>query len=107
MLMFFVIIGSSVLLIIQICLCILLKKYKLPYLLPGLWFLMVLGISFLRLELICRGVPNDIADVKEIELDVQWLPTLKPVLINAAIAVIPFLITTFWRGIKRNETTSE
>ena len=103
----FVIIGSIIILIVQSCLCMLLKKYKLPYLLPALWFLVAIGGSIVGLELICKGVPDDIANVRNIVFEVQWLPTLKPVFIKVAIAVIPMLITFVLRRFKRNEITSE
>ena len=103
----FVIIGSIIILIVQSCLCMLLKKYKLPYLLPALWLLVAIGGSIVGLELICKGVPDDIANVRNIVFEVQWLPTLKPVFIKVAIAVIPMLITFVLRRFKRNEITSE
>lgn len=101
----FVIIGSIIILIVQSCLCVLLKKYKLPYLLPALWLLVAIGGSIVGLELICKGVPDDIANVRNIVFEVQWLPTLKPVFIKVAIAVIPMLLTFVLRRFKRNETT--
>ena len=52
-------------------------------------------------------VPDDIANVRNIVFEVQWLPTLKPVFIKVAIAVIPMLLTFVLRRFKRNETTSE
>ena len=103
----FVIIGSIIILIVQSCLCMLLKKYKLPYLLPALWLLVAIGGSIVGLELICKGVPDDIANVRNIVFEVQWLPTLKPVFIKVVIAVIPMLITFVLRRFKRNEITSE
>ena len=103
----FVIIGSIIILIVQSCLCMLLKKYKLPYLLPALWLLVAIGGSIVGLELICKGVPDDIANVRNIVFEVQWLPTLKPVFIKVAIAVIPMLITFVLRRFKRSEITSE
>ena len=107
LMLMFVIIGSIIILIVQSCLCVLLKKYKLPYLLPALWLLVAIGGSIVGLELICKGVPDDIANVRNIVFEVQWLPTLKPVFIKVAIAVIPMLLTFVLRRFKRNETTSE
>lgn len=44
-------------------------------------------------------------DERMLMFEVQWLPTLKPVFIKVAIAVIPMLLTFVLRRFKRNEIT--